>query len=76
MLWDYVYIGSEMVRSAMEEVLDTWANGKSKEKGKFVLKKACRQSGERGKRWRAHPPKKTNASNSLEWKRQGEWGIF
>ena len=30
MLWDYVYIGSEMVRSAMEDVVGTWENGKSK----------------------------------------------
>jgi hypothetical protein len=32
MLWEYVYMRNEMVRSAMEEVLDTWANGKSKER--------------------------------------------
>lgn len=76
MLWDYVYIGSEIVRSAMEDVVGTWPTGKSKERGKIVLKKACRQSGETGKRWRAHPKIKTKASNPLEWIRQEEWGIF
>jgi hypothetical protein len=76
MLWDYVYIGSEIVRSAMEDVVGTWPTGKSKERGKIVLKKACRQSGETDKPRGAHPPKMTNASNPLEWKRQGEWGIF
>ena len=27
MLWDYVYIGSEIVRSAMEDVVGTWPTG-------------------------------------------------
>ena len=76
MLWEYVYMRNEMVRSAMEEVFDTWPTGESKEREKIVLKKACRQSGEIGNRWRAHPSKKTVASNPLEWKRQGAWGIF
>jgi hypothetical protein len=52
------------------------ANWEIEKREKIMLKKACRQSGEPDKQRRAHPKRKTNASNPLEWKRQGEWEIF
>jgi hypothetical protein len=48
MLWDYVYIGIVMDRSA----------------------------GEPDKPRRTHLQKKTVASHTLEWRRQGEWETF
>jgi hypothetical protein len=52
------------------------ANWEIEKREKIMLKKVCGQSGETDKRRRAHPKRKTNASNPLEWKRQGEWIIF
>ena len=34
MLWEYFYMRSEMVRSAMEDVFGTWPTGKSKKEKK------------------------------------------
>jgi len=76
MLWKSIYIGSEMVRSAMEDFFGTWPIGNSKNSGKIVLKKLCRHSRETNTRRRAHTKRKANTENSLEWKRQGEWEIF
>jgi hypothetical protein len=45
------------------------ANLEIEGKRKIMLKEACRQSGETDERRRAHPKRRTKASNPLEWKR-------